>query len=61
MSAIVRMPDSGRIILFCKGADNVIYSRLAREQNPDIRTATLRDLDVFSNEGMLYSFLLFSD
>jgi len=52
MSAIVRMPDTGKIILFCKGADNVIYSRLAKVQNPDLRDSTLRDLDVFANEGM---------
>jgi phospholipid-translocating ATPase len=51
MSAIVRMPDSGEIILYCKGADNVIYSRLASAQNPDIKQSTLRDLDVFANEG----------
>ena len=53
MSAIVRMPDTGRIVLFCKGADNVIYSRLAKSQNPDIREPTLRDLDTFANEGIL--------
>ena len=51
MSAIVRMPGTGKIVLFCKGADNVIYSRLAKVQNRDIRAATLRDLDVFANEG----------
>lgn len=51
MSAIVRMPDTKEIILYCKGADNVIYSRLAKDQNPDIREPTLRDLDVFANEG----------
>jgi phospholipid-translocating ATPase len=51
MSAIVRMPEDGRIVLFCKGADNVIYSRLAKVQNPDIRESTLRDLDAFANEG----------
>lgn len=53
MSAIVRMPDTGKIILFCKGADNVIYSRLAKSQNPDIREPTMRDLDAFANEGIL--------
>ena len=29
MSAILRMPD-GKIMLFCKGADSIIYSRLKR-------------------------------
>jgi len=52
MSAIVRLPETGRIVLFCKGADNVIYSRLAKFQNPDIRDATLKDLDVFASEGI---------
>ena len=52
MSSIVRMPDTGKIVLFCKGADNVIFSRLAKYQNPDIRDATMRDLDVFANEGI---------
>jgi phospholipid-translocating ATPase len=52
MSAIVRMPETGKIVLFCKGADNVIYSRLAKVQNPDIRESTLKDLDVFANEGI---------
>lgn len=52
MSSIVRIPDSGKIILFCKGADNVIYSRLAKSQDPDIRAPTTRDLDVFANEGI---------
>lgn len=52
MSAIVRMPEDGRIVLFCKGADNVIYSRLSKDQNPDIRKSTLRDLDAFANEGI---------
>lgn len=56
MSAIVRMPDTGKIVLFCKGADNVVYSRLATEQNPDIRGETLKHLDVFSNEGISTSF-----
>ena len=41
MSAIVRMPETGKIVLFCKGADNVIYSRLAKVQNPDIREADI--------------------
>jgi len=56
MSSIVRMPDTGKIVLLCKGADNVIYGRLATEQNPDIRDATLRDLDVFANEGIRLSY-----
>ena len=58
MSAIVRMPETGQIVLYCKGADSVIYSRLAKVQNPDIREPTSRDLDVFANEGTFSSYCL---
>ena len=32
MSVIVRSPD-GAIVLFCKGADDVIYERLAEDSS----------------------------
>ncbi|ODQ56229.1 phospholipid-translocating P-type ATPase domain-containing protein [Saitoella complicata NRRL Y-17804] len=51
MSAIYRMPD-GRIMLFCKGADSIIYSRLAANQQGDLRAKTLTDLEAFANEGL---------
>ncbi|KDR21171.1 putative phospholipid-transporting ATPase IA, partial [Zootermopsis nevadensis] len=50
MSVIVRNPD-GQIKLYCKGADTVIYERLA----PDgqlFREETLRHLENFATEGL---------
>ena len=51
MSAIVRMPD-GKIILFCKGADSIIYSRLTGGQQSDLRTSTAEHLEMFAREGL---------
>lgn len=51
MSAIVRMP-SGRIVLFCKGADSVIYSRLRRGEQSQLRKATAEHLEMFAREGL---------
>lgn len=51
MSALVRMPD-GRIALFCKGADSVIYSRLKRGEQPRLRKSTAEQLEVFAREGL---------
>lgn len=51
MSMIFKTPDN-RIFLYCKGADSVIYERLAAEQTPGIREKTARDLDTFANEGL---------
>lgn len=51
MSAIIRMPD-GRIILFCKGADSVIYSRLRRGEQQHLRKSTAEHLEVFAREGL---------
>ncbi|OQV04184.1 hypothetical protein CLAIMM_09106 isoform 1 [Cladophialophora immunda] len=51
MSAIVRMPD-GKIKLFCKGADSMIYSRLARGQQQELRKATAENLEIFAREGL---------
>ena len=51
MSAIVRMPD-GRIKLFCKGADSMIYSRLAKGQQPELRKSTAEHLEMFAREGL---------
>jgi phospholipid-translocating ATPase len=50
MSAIVRMPD-GRIILFCKGADSIIYSRLKRGEQRELRDQTAKHLELFAVEG----------
>ena len=51
MSAIVRMPD-GRIILFCKGADSVIYSRLSKGEQQELRKSTAEHLEMFAREGL---------
>ena len=51
MSAIVRMPD-GRIILYCKGADSVIYSRLKRSEQAQLRRETAEHLETFAREGL---------
>lgn len=51
MSAIVRMPD-GKIKLFCKGADSMIFSRLSRGLQKDLRKATAENLEVFAREGL---------
>lgn len=51
MSAIMRMPD-GKIILFCKGADSIIYSRLKRGAQSELRKATAEHLEMFAQEGL---------
>ena len=51
MSAIVRMPD-GRIKLFCKGADSMIYSRLVKGLQQPLRKATAEHLETFAREGL---------
>ncbi|EEH16420.1 hypothetical protein PABG_06507 [Paracoccidioides brasiliensis Pb03] len=51
MSAIIRMPD-GKILLFCKGADSIIYSRLARGQQQQLRKETAKHLEMFAREGL---------
>ncbi|TVY41778.1 Phospholipid-transporting ATPase [Lachnellula subtilissima] len=51
MSAIIELPDR-RIILFCKGADSMIYSRLKRGEQPELRRTTAEHLEVFAREGL---------
>ncbi|KAL4805802.1 hypothetical protein BDV18DRAFT_139873 [Aspergillus unguis] len=51
MSAIVRMPDRS-IRLFCKGADSIIYSRLAPGKQQALRKETAKHLEVFAGEGL---------
>ncbi|TXT15875.1 hypothetical protein VHUM_00378 [Vanrija humicola] len=51
MSVVVRSPE-GKIILYCKGADSVIYERLAQDQDEEIKNATLKDLENFANGGL---------
>jgi phospholipid-translocating ATPase len=51
MSVIVRAAD-GRIILYCKGADSVIYERLAANVDQGLREKTSKDMDFFANGGL---------
>ena len=51
MSAIIRMPDR-RIVLFCKGADSVIYSRLKKGEQTKLRKDTADQLEMFAREGL---------
>lgn len=51
MSAILRMPD-GRILLLCKGADSIIYSRLAKGKQYELRKQTAEHLEMFAREGL---------
>lgn len=51
MSSIVKMPD-GRIIIFCKGADSVIYSRLKAGEQRELRKETAEHLEMFAREGL---------
>lgn len=51
MSAIIRMPD-GKIILFCKGADSMIYSRLIPNEQRQLRATTGEHLEMFAREGL---------
>jgi len=51
MSAIIRMPD-GKIMLFCKGADSMIYSRLKQGEQAELRQSTAEHLEMFAREGL---------
>ncbi|PYH89087.1 phospholipid-translocating P-type ATPase [Aspergillus ellipticus CBS 707.79] len=51
MSVIVQMPD-GTIRLLCKGADTIIYSRLAPGQQRELRDVTTQHLETFAQEGL---------
>lgn len=58
MSAIVKFKSdqSGtgkeRILLICKGADSVIYSRLSEGAQKELREQTALHLEQFANEGL---------
>ena len=51
MSAIIRMPD-GKIVLFCKGADSMIWSRLKKGEQQQLRKTTAEHLEMFAREGL---------
>ncbi|TFK47398.1 phospholipid-translocating P-type ATPase [Heliocybe sulcata] len=51
MSVIVRNSE-GKIILFCKGADSVIYERLDKAHDPWLKDQTSKDMEAFANGGL---------
>ncbi|KAL5035257.1 hypothetical protein RTP6_002978 [Batrachochytrium dendrobatidis] len=50
MSMILRRRN-GEIVLYCKGADSVIFERLAEDQD-ELKTKTMHDLEHFAGEGL---------
>ncbi|RVE65444.1 hypothetical protein OJAV_G00116530 [Oryzias javanicus] len=58
MSIILKFPD-GRIRLYCKGADTVIYERLA--QNTKYKETTQTALDNFANDTLRTLCLCYKD
>lgn len=51
MSVVVRTPD-GRLVLYCKGADSVIYARLAKDHDQVLKEQTSKDMEMFANNGL---------
>ncbi|RKO98481.1 hypothetical protein CXG81DRAFT_15869, partial [Caulochytrium protostelioides] len=51
MSVIVRRPE-GQIVLLCKGADSVIFSRLSARNDKEITAVTMQHLEDFANDGL---------
>ncbi|KIM27890.1 hypothetical protein M408DRAFT_329812 [Serendipita vermifera MAFF 305830] len=51
MSVIVRNPE-GKLVLYTKGADSVIYARLAADHDAALKEATARDMETFANGGL---------
>lgn len=51
MSVIVRNPD-GKLVLYCKGADSVIYARLTPDHDVRLKEATAKDMEAFANGGL---------
>lgn len=51
MSVIVRNPQ-GQVVLYCKGADSVIYQRLTDDHDPELKARTSKDMEAFANGGL---------
>ncbi len=51
MSVLVRDPE-GRVRLYTKGADSVIYQRLKEGHDQRVKDETSRDLEIFANAGL---------
>ncbi|KAI4385176.1 hypothetical protein MLD38_003231 [Melastoma candidum] len=58
-SVVCRYPD-GRLVLYCKGADTVIYERLARG-NDDLKKVTREHLEQFGAAGLRTLCLAYRD
>ncbi|PIA47079.1 hypothetical protein AQUCO_01400049v1 [Aquilegia coerulea] len=58
-SVICRYPD-GRLVLYCKGADTVIYERLA-DGNNDLRNLSREHLEQFGSAGLRTLCLAYRD
>ncbi|KAJ7779112.1 phospholipid-transporting ATPase 1 [Mycena metata] len=50
-SCVYRAPD-GKLVMYCKGADSVVYARLAADHDPVLKEATRRDMEAFANNGL---------
>lgn len=51
MSCIFKRPD-GRLMLICKGADNVIFQRLAEDNDDELIHKTALHLEDYAKEGL---------
>uniref|UniRef100_A0A7N0VN79 Phospholipid-transporting ATPase n=1 Tax=Kalanchoe fedtschenkoi TaxID=63787 RepID=A0A7N0VN79_KALFE len=58
-SVVCRYPD-GKLVLYCKGADNVIYERLA-DGNDDLKNTTREHLENFGSSGLRTLCLAYKD
>ncbi|XP_057948489.1 phospholipid-transporting ATPase 3 isoform X2 [Malania oleifera] len=58
-SVVCRYPD-GRLVLYCKGADSVIYERLA-DGNNDLKKTTRKHLEQFGSAGLRTLCLAYRD
>ncbi|KAL6187139.1 hypothetical protein ACLB2K_043254 [Fragaria x ananassa] len=58
-SVVCRYPD-GRLVLYCKGADNVIYERLSDGQD-DLKKVSREHLELFGSSGLRTLCLAYKD
>ncbi|WVZ58959.1 hypothetical protein U9M48_009174 [Paspalum notatum var. saurae] len=58
-SVVCRFPN-GRLVLYCKGADNVVYERLA-DGNHDMRKTSREHLEQFGSAGLRTLCLAYRD
>ena len=51
MSVLVRNPQ-GQVVMYCKGADSVIYQRLRADHDAELKERTSKDMEAFANGGL---------